>query len=136
MSDYSYSEIQKMQEKAMARVRQMKKSTDSILERENKTTSFENTGASSMQVVPRVTNMPPNFPEKTVFPSFKEFFNEEAQPNKKAVTEPPKAQNNPLNRLENLFSEPDRAMLMGLVMLLKSEGADELLIMALIYILS
>lgn len=136
MSDYSYSEIQKMQEKAMARVRQMKKSTDSILERENKAQSFETTGASSTQVVPRVTNMPPNFPEKTLFPSFKEFFNEEAPSNQKTVEKPPKAQEAPLNRLENLFSEPDRAMLMGLVMLLKSEGADEMLIMALLYILS
>ena len=40
------------------------------------------------------------------------------------------------NSLENLFAEPDKAMLMGLIMLLKSEGADETLIMALMYILS
>ena len=38
--------------------------------------------------------------------------------------------------LETLFDEPDRALIMGLIMLLKSEGADESLIMALTYILS
>ena len=33
MSNYSYSEIQNMQQKAMARVRQMQKNTDAVLEK-------------------------------------------------------------------------------------------------------
>jgi hypothetical protein len=43
---------------------------------------------------------------------------------------PPKTINN------NILDEPDKAILLGLIMLLKSEGADEILIMALMYILS
>ena len=38
--------------------------------------------------------------------------------------------------VEGLFDEPDKALILGLIMLLKSEGADESLIMALSYILS
>jgi hypothetical protein len=38
--------------------------------------------------------------------------------------------------LQDLFSEPDKALLLGLIMLLKSENADESLIMALTYIMS
>ena len=38
--------------------------------------------------------------------------------------------------IEGLFDEPDKALILGLIMLLKSEGADESLIMALSYILS
>ena len=33
MNNYSYSEIQNMQQKAMARVRQMQKNTDAVLEK-------------------------------------------------------------------------------------------------------
>ena len=81
--------------------------------------------------------MPPNFPENSVYPSFKEFFKEES----KETPKPPKKENKPQpqvkqNTLETLFAEPDKAMLMGLIFLLKSEGADEMLIMALLYIMS
>ena len=36
----------------------------------------------------------------------------------------------------NILDEPDTAILLGLIMLLKSENADEMLIMALMYILA
>jgi hypothetical protein len=36
----------------------------------------------------------------------------------------------------SILDEPDKAIILGLIMLLKSEGADEMLIMALMYILS
>ena len=131
MNNYSYSEIQNMQQKAMARVRQMQKNTDEILGRAQQ--DFE----SETPITSKVTNMPPNFPENSVYPSFKEFFKEES----KEVPKPQKKENKPQpqtkpNTLETLFAEPDKAMLMGLIMLLKSEGADEALIMALMYILS
>lgn len=141
MNNYSYSEIQNMQQKAMARVRQMQKNTDEILGRAQQDFESEKPKPkpqyNSAPVTPKVTNMPPNFPENSVYPSFKEFFKAES----KEIPKPPKKENKPQpqvkqNSLETLFAEPDKAMLMGLIMLLKSEGADEMLIMALLYILS
>lgn len=125
----------------MARVRQMQKNTDAVLEKAQEDFEREKpkpkTQYESAPITPKVTNMPPNFPENSVYPSFKEFFKEES----KETTKPPKKENKPQpqvkqNTLETLFAEPDKAMLMGLIMLLKSEGADEMLIMALLYIMS
>lgn len=130
-----------MQQKAMARVRQMQKNTDAILEKAQQDFESENPKPkpqyNSAPVTPKVTNMPPNFPENSIYPSFKEFFKAES----KEIPKPPKKENKPQpqakqNSLETLFAEPDKAMLMGLIMLLKSEGADEMLIMAIMYILS
>lgn len=141
MNNYSYSEIQNMQQKAMARVRQMQKNTDEILGRAQQDIESEKpkpkSQYNSAPITPKVTNMPPNFPENNIYPSFKEFFKAES----KEIPKPPKKENKPQpqvkqNSLETLFAEPDKAMLMGLIMLLKSEGADEMLIMALLYILS
>ncbi len=141
MNDYSYSEIQNMQQKAMARVRQMQKNTDEILGKAQQDLESEKPKPKSQYetapITPKVTNMPPNFPENDIYPSFKEFFKAES----KETPKPPKKENKPQQpikqtTLETLFAEPDKAMLMGLIMLLKSEGADEMLIMALLYILS
>ena len=141
MSNYSYSEIQNMQQKAMARVRQMQKNTDAVLEKVQQDFEIEKQKPKPQYnpapITPKVTNMPPNFPENDIYPSFKEFFQTESKDTPKS----PKRENKPhsqvkQNSLENLFAEPDKAMLMGLIMLLKSEGADEALIMALMYILS
>ena len=130
-----------MQQKAMARVRQMQKNTDAVLEKAQEDFEREKpkpkTQYESAPITPKVTNMPPNFPKNSVYPSFKEFFKEES----KETPKPPKKENKPQpqvkqNTLETLFAEPDKAMLMGLIMLLKSEGADEMLIMALLYIMS
>ncbi len=143
MSDYSYSEIQNMQQKAMARVRQMQQRNDEIrdiaqrdLNKTQKSKNNSNPQHSTQKMETKVTNMPPNFPQNSQYPSFKDFFGSEQKP----TSPPPKKANKPIkiedNALQNLFSEPDKAMLMGLVMLLKSEGADEMLIMALLYIMS
>lgn len=144
MNDYSYSEIQNMQQKAMARVRQMQNNTDAVLQKAQQDFSQPIIKESSQRsaheqrpITPKVTNMPPNFPEDNVYPSFKEFFKEE----KKEETPKVQRKENPRqhtrsNEIEALFAEPDKAMLMGLIMLLKSEGADEMLIMALLYIMS
>ena len=141
MSNYSYSEIQNMQQKAMARVRQMQKNTDEILGRAQQDFETEKPKPKaqydSAPITSKVTNMPPNFPENNIYPSFKEFFKEAAKEQPKPLKKENKLQQqSKQNTLEALFAEPDKAMLMGLIMLLKSEGADEMLIMALLYILS
>lgn len=140
MADYSYSEIQNMQQKAMARVRQMQKNTNAVRISANEEMTGarkkDNTGESNAPApMPKVTNMPPNFPQNFVHPNFKQTFSEmakkESSKSSSANMTKPKA-----NNLEAIFAEPERAMLMGLITLLKSEGADEMLIMALMYILS
>lgn len=143
MNDYSYSELQNMQQKAMARVRQMQKNTDEVLQKAQQDFSVPNARETERKpvyeqtpIAPKVTNMPPNFPENNVYPSFKEFFKEEHKEPPKPVKKENKPQKIEKNALESIFAEPDKAMLMGLVMLLKSEGADEMLIMALLYIMS
>ena len=140
MSGYSYSEIQNMQQKAMARVREMKRTSDEItrvaqkdFEIDRKNVNYDNDKPS---VAPKVTNMPPNFPENSVYPSFKDYFStqqEITQKKQKLL----KQENKPKETaIQNLFNEPDKALLLGLIMLLKSEKADESLIMALTYIMS
>ncbi len=136
MSGYSYLEIQNMQQKAMERVREMKRTSDEIaktaqkdLESEHKNIDYRGHKSS---VSAKVTNMPPNFPENTVYPSFNEFFKAEQEKEKPLKQE----YNLKQNTIQNLFNEPDKALILGLIMLLKSESADEVLIMALSYILS
>lgn len=138
MGNYSYSEIQDMQRKAMERVREMKRNSDMVTQSAQREFNIESKNNSPSEIVaPKVTNMPPNFPEGTPYPSFKTVFNEEnekPQAERKNIKTPIKSENK--STLENLFAEPDRALLLGLIMLLKSEKADEGLIMALTYILS
>lgn len=134
MSNYSYSEIQNMQKKALERVREMRKNSEKLIEETDSTPYikpkqfFEE---QNQQIKPKITNMPPNFPENTAYPDFKEFFKKEEQ------KEQAKRINIPVEKTKlNILDEPDKAIILGLIMLLKSEGADEILIMALMYILS
>lgn len=140
MSGYSYSEIQNMQQKAMERVREMKRTSDEItktaqkeLESEHKKTDYR---GHTTPATAKITNMPPNFPENTVYPNFNVFFKEEQERTQEKQKSLKQTNNPKQSTIQNLFDEPDKALLLGLIMLLKSEGADESLIMALTYILS
>ena len=138
MSGYSYSEIQNMQQKAMERVREMKRNSDIITQTAQRDLDFapetRKNEENSQKTSPKVTNMPPNFPENNPYPSFKDFFKAEQEKNQQPKQ--PEKENPRKQGLENIFNEPDKALLLGLIMLLKSEGADEALVMALTYILS
>lgn len=140
MNGYSYSEIQNMQQKAMERVREMKRNSDAVTQSAQRELDFdkkENKLHDNSNIVSaKVTNMPPNFPENTPYPSFKDFFKEEQEKIQQTQKTQIKAEKPKKSSLESLFDEPDKALLLGLIMLLKSEGADESLIMALTYILS
>ena len=134
MGNYSYSEIQEMQRKAMERVREMKKNSDIVTHSAQKEFNQERSEIQSQGFVePKVTNMPPNFPESNTYPSFNSAKDTKipAKSDKEDFVE--KGKNNPI---ETFFAEPDKALLLGLIMLLKAEKADEALIMALTYILS
>lgn len=133
MNNYSYSEIQNMQKRAMERVREMQKNSDSILEtaRQDLGEPKNTEKINDTQIKPKITNMPPNFPD------FKEYFNKQSVPEISEKTkEKVQQQNSPGNLFDLISSEPDRALLIGLLLLLKSEGADEALMMALMYIMA
>ncbi len=138
MSNYSYSEIQDMQRKAMERVREMKRNSDIVTQSAQR--DFDATDrkySATKEVTPKITNMPPNFPKETTYPSFKTVFENEREKILSETKQNKQAfKSEKENTLEGLFKEPDRALLLGLIMLLKSEKADEGLILALTYILS
>lgn len=128
-----------MQQKAMERVREMKRNSDIVTQSAQKEFDFTPEKRErqdfSAPVSAKVTNMPPNFPKDNPYPSFKDFFREaEEKTQEKEIIKPVEKPRK--TSLENLFNEPDKALILGLIMLLKSEGADESLIMALTYILS
>ena len=77
--------------------------------------------------------MPLNLPEDRdlTYPSFKEYFQPETQKTQQQTVQKSKA-----NLLDTVLKEPDEAVLFSLLLLLKSEGADEALMMALLYIMS
>ena len=139
MSMYSYTELQKMQAKAMERVREMKRNTDMVTQSAQREFDYppekRRITNTSNSVTAKVTNMPPNFPQDNPYPSCKEFFKEVGEKSQEKEI-PKQIQKQKKSGVEGLFDEPDKALILGLIMLLKSEGADESLIMALSYILS
>mgnify|MGYP003300188825 FL=1 len=141
MNNYSYSEIQNMQKKAMERVREMQKNSEAVLETARQDLSEKTVEPKKEnppkepQIKPKITNLPPNFPD------FKEYFNMQSEPKvtapeKEKPQTPPQPQYSQGNIMDLISSEPDRALLLGLLLLLKSEGADETLMMALMYIMA
>ena len=83
----------------------------------------------STKIKEKHTSLPVEIPEGKFYPDFKTVFKEESEKsnqNKEPL---------PQNKLQSLMSDPESALLGGLIMLLKSEGADEALLTALGYIL-
>ena len=65
MSNYSYTEIQDMQRKAMERVREMKRNSDIVTQSAQKEFNYESNNKQLPEPLsPKVTNMPPNFPQR------------------------------------------------------------------------
>ncbi len=74
--------------------------------------------------------MPVELPQSKPYESFKEYF----EPiNKKAKQENEKTVKADL--LDTVFKEPDKALLLALLLLLQADGADEELLMSLLYIM-
>lgn len=135
MSGYSYEEMQNMQRRAMERVQNMRKKSEAVL-KDAKNDLEDKIPTQESKTKPKITNMPPNFPEEKQYPTFKEFFEQEKKAPIKQESQKQEKTSVMNNPLENILNEPDRAILLGLIMLLKSEGADEALIMALMYIMN
>ncbi len=141
MREYTYDELQRMQEKALERVRNMQQYSKEAVAETNRT--YDSPSPPQRKSAPpsppppqkqsgRI-KMPLNLPEdrNLTYPSFKEYFEPETKQTQKLTAQKTKA-----NLLDTVLKEPDEAMLFSLLLLLKSEGADEALMMALLYIMS
>lgn len=144
MREYTYDELQQMQEKALERVRNMQMYSKSAVEGTNAQRGADRKSAQNPAPQPTAQaktpphkngriKMPLNLPEERdlVYPSFKEHFAPETQKAKQQAEQKTKA-----NLLDAVLQEPDEAVVFSLLLLLKSEGADEALMMALLYIMS
>ena len=149
MQEYTYDELRRMQEKALERVRSMQQRAQQYVEEDNRAALrrlqntderkplAQNAAAPNRQPQKKPPSgrikMPLNLPENRdlTYPSFKEYFEPETQKAKVQTEQSTKA-----NLLDDVLREPDEAMLFSLLLLLKSEGTDESLLMALLYIMS
>lgn len=141
MREYSYDELQEMQNKALERVRNMQMYSREAVNNTNREPEARPAVSSSPPAQtsqPQKRNsgrikMPLNLPEDRdlTYPTFKTYFEPETQKAKQQTVQKDKA-----NLLDTVLQEPDEAMLFSLLLLLKAEGADEALLMALLYIMS
>lgn len=93
---------------------------------------MSNTGKSG-KIRQKVTSLPVEFPEKYSYPDFKTAFQQEKE--RQIRQTDGKERNAHQSNLNKLLHDPEAALLTGLIMLLRSEGADEVLLAALGYIL-
>ena len=125
MADYSYQDIVKMQNDAIRRAEEMQK-------RARKTAGFEaEQPKAEPPQEPRHIPMPGGYLLQNDAPVSQ---NDPPQPREENKKGP--FLENLGNGLGDINLDSDKALLLSLIMLLSQESADELLIMALIYILA
>lgn len=147
MKEYNFDEMQEMQAKALERVRDMQARAQTVAreadrelsdnsEAERRKTQNENAYKENFYNAVKSTpnknriSMPVELPQSKPYESFKEYF----EPiNKKANQENEKTVKADL--LDTVFREPDKALLLALLLLLQADGADEELLMSLLYIM-
>lgn len=148
MAEYSYNDIMKMQNDAIKRVNEMQKRAKTVVKEinEEKATYNETSvNKNTSQNLNRV-KMPNDYLDelKKFASTSSHFENNESKENrreyiddKKENRPKPKGQNDMLkNILNDLNMDSDKALILSLVLLLTEEKADEMLILALLYILS
>lgn len=135
MKDYSYTELKEMQDRAMERVRAMQQRASETVSRENSLQeekpkpdahTEQNTYTKPLHI-----KMPVNMPPRESA--------EESRVSKASTDSNPASNSASANEnsiIESILNDPDRAMLIPLLLLLKSEGANEELLMSLLYIMS
>ncbi len=147
MKEYNFDEMQEMQAKALERVKEMQARAQNIAkqaERElsdekkniNEASNSQNTYKENFYQAVKSTptknriQMPVDLPESKSYESFKEYFEPINKKSKQETAKETKA-----NLLDTVFKEPDKALLLALLLLLQSDGADEELLMSLLYIM-
>lgn len=147
MKEYNFDEMQEMQAKALERVREMQERAQNVAkqaerelsdekDKERSGRKDENTYKENFYNAVRSTptknriQMPVDLPESKSYESFKEYFEPINQKAKQETEKSTKA-----DLLDTVFKEPDKALLLALLLLLQSDGADEELLMSLLYIM-
>ena len=147
MKEYNFDEMQEMQAKALERVREMQARAQNVAKQAERELSDEkdnersgkkdeNTYKENVYNAVRSTptknriQMPVDLPESKSYESFKEYFEPINQKAKQETEKSTKA-----DLLDTVFKEPDKALLLALLLLLQSDGADEELLMSLLYIM-
>ena len=149
MADYSYQDLMKMQNDAIRRAEDMQRRArqSAGLERE-KGENQQNTTAKKEE--PRRVPMPNDYLEnlknygsnssKNESEPIEEGENKSQQKQERKSNNQPKFQNSFEDKMKSVFGDlnidSDKALLLSLILLLSEEKADELLIMALIYMLT
>lgn len=135
MKDYSYSELKEMQDRAMERVRAMQQRASETVLRENSVQEEVSKPATAPEqntyTKPHYIKMPVNMPPRE---STAEGRGSKANTDSNPASNSVSANENGI--IESILNDPDRAMLLPLLLLLKSEGANEELLMSLLYIMS
>ena len=149
MKDYSYTELKEMQDRAMERVRAMQQRASETVSRDNKKQQNKNKTISRENSIheeipkpdahieqnsytkPHHIKMPVNMPPRE---SAEESRGSKASTDSNPASNSVSANENSI--IESILNDPDRAMLLPLLLLLKSEGANEELLMSLLYIMS
>ena len=136
MADYTYSEIMKMQNDAIKRVEDMQKKARKTagLEKEKEEKTQNNVPAQKPERVP----MPNDYLEKLRDYATNSSHTEKEESKEKKHSEKHRSLQNGGNGgfLSDFNMDEDKALLLSLIMLLSEEKGDELLIMALIYMLT
>lgn len=135
MADYTYSEIMKMQNDAIKRVEDMQKKARKTagLEKEKEEKAQSNVPVQKPERVPMPNDYLEKLKDYATNSSHTQKENEAGnQPQKSFV--PQNAGNSGF--LGDFNMDEDKALLLSLIMLLSEEKGDELLIMALIYMLT
>ena len=135
MKDYSYSELKEMQDRAMERVRAMQQRASETVSRENSVQEEVSKPAPAPEqntyTKPHHIKMPVNMPPRE---STAEGRGSKSNTDSNPASNSVSANENGI--IESILNDPDRAMLLPLLLLLKSEGANEELLMSLLYIMS
>lgn len=135
MKDYSYSELKEMQDRAMERVRAMQQRASETVLRENSVQEEVSKPVTAPEqntyTKPHHIKMPVNMPPRE---STAEGRGSKANTDSNPASNSVSANENGI--IESFLNDPDRAMLLPLLLLLKSEGANEELLMSLLYIMS
>ena len=137
MADYTYAEIMKMQSDAIKRVEDMQKKARKTVGLEEKEVTDKAQGTIPVQKPERVP-MPNDYLEKlkdyaTNSSHTEEVKGQNISKHEKKVTKQNISNNGVFGELN---IDEDKALLLALIMLLSEEKGDELLIMALIYMLT
>ena len=135
MADYTYNEMMKMQNDAIKRVEEMQKRARQTVGLNEKETNIAEVHNEIPRQEPRRVSMPKDYLENLKSFAANSSHTDEA-PVKRMKEKSPKADPTVESAFGDLKLDEDKALLLALILLLSEEGADELLIMALIYMLT